>query len=93
MVWVSNNSCDTGEAAYDCIFQVKTNSALFPKIKIENILKAAQGGTSIVMRGKHSSGVPLLAVGYKYNEKTVLQFICASKLVQLGGLSIPVEVD
>lgn len=51
------------------------NRALFPKKHIEKELKDAPGGTSIVLWGEHSTGTSLVAIGYKYNKKSVLYFV------------------
>ena len=64
------------QAGFECVLQVKQNFALFPKKVIENVLKDAPGGVHIVLRGEHPTGVNLLAVGYKYNKKSVLHFVC-----------------
>ena len=66
------------KAGFECCFQVKQNHALFPKQDIENILKDAPGGASVVLTGCHPTGVELISLGYKYNKKTVLNFIFTS---------------
>ena len=59
------------------IFQVKIAKRLFPKEKLEELLKDKAGGSQVVMKGKHpATGVNLIAVGYKYNSKTTLCFVC-----------------
>jgi hypothetical protein len=61
----------------DGIFQVKIAKRLFPKEKLEELLKDKAGGSQVVMRGKHlETGVNLIAIGYKYNSKTTLCFVC-----------------
>ena len=57
------------QAGMECCLQVKTNSALFPKKQIEEILKDCPGGTSMVLKGLHPTGIELVAIGYKYNKK------------------------
>ena len=65
-------------AGFKCVLQVKTNHALFPKKQIEEVLGPAPGGTSMVLRGVHKHGVELVSIGYKYNKKTVLFFVCTA---------------
>ena len=57
------------QAGFECCFQVKTNTTLFSKVQIEEALKDAPGGTSITLKGMRSSGVELIAIGYKSNKK------------------------
>ena len=38
-----------GQAAWECIFQVKGSHALFPKSKINNVLSDAPGGMHVVL--------------------------------------------
>ena len=65
-------------AGFECVLQVKTNHALFPKKQIEEVLGPAPGGSSMVLRGIHKYGVELVSIGYKYNKKTVLFFVCTA---------------
>ena len=65
------------KAGFECIFQIKTNHSLFPKKQIEEILCDAPGGISVVLQG-NVDGIPLLCIGYKYNKKTTLHFVCTS---------------
>ena len=64
------------QAGFECTFQVKQNHSLYPKKQIEEILGDAPGGASVVLTGIHSTGIQLVAVGYKYNSKTILNFVC-----------------
>ena len=64
-----------GKAGFECIFQVKTNHSLFPKKHIEDLLKGAPGGVSVVLQSE-VEGIHLLAIGYKYNTKSTLFFVC-----------------
>ena len=64
------------QAGFQCVFQVKQNHALYPKKQLEEVLNDAPGGVSMILSGTHSSGLHLIAIGYKYNSKTVLCFIC-----------------
>lgn len=57
-------------------FQIKTNHSLFPKKFIEEHLKDAPGGVHIVLTGKAPNEVSLMAVGYKYSKRNVLNFMC-----------------
>ena len=67
---------EVGICGHECVFQVKTNSALYPKAFIEDALADAPGGVHIVLEGKASNGVPLAAIGYRYSRKTTLFFVC-----------------
>jgi hypothetical protein len=67
---------EVGIRGHECVFQVKTNSALYPKAFIEDALADAPGGVHIVLEGKASNGVPLAAIGYRYSRKTTLFFVC-----------------
>ena len=52
-------------------------SFFFPKEELERLLKDKAGGCHVVMKGKHpTTGVNLIAIGYKYNSKTTLCFVC-----------------
>ena len=66
------------KAGFECIFQVKTNHSLFPKKRIEDLLQGAPGGVSVVLQSE-VEGVILLAIGYKYNTKTTLFFVCTER--------------
>ena len=59
----------------EAIYQVKSNHGLYPKQYIEDTLKEAPGGTSIVLQGEHPDGPTLVAVGYRYNSKVTLCFV------------------
>ena len=63
------------QAGFDCILQIKQNHSLYPKKQITEILTGLPGGTKVVLTGTHSSGVNLVATGYKYNTKTILYFV------------------
>ena len=81
------------EAGFESILQIKTNHALFPKKEIEGVLATAPGGTSMVLRGVHPvSGVELLAVGYKYNKKTVLSFVISANAGSTENSKKPYEM-
>jgi hypothetical protein len=55
---------------------VKTNYSLFPKDELERILQEWPGGTSLVLESTTpAKGVKLLAIGYKYNSRKVLNFV------------------
>ena len=62
----------------EAIFQVKSNSRGFPKGAILQILKSEPGGTSIVLKATDpDTETGLVAIGYKYNSKTVLFFVAS----------------
>ena len=56
---------------------VKTNTKGFCKDTIEKLTKDWPGGSYLVLRIKPMvpGGRPLIAIGYKYNERKVLSFI------------------
>ena len=60
---------------HEGVFQVKQNSALYPKSFIEEAFKEAPGGVHIVLKGSAPNGVPLVAVGHHYSRKTTLFFV------------------
>ena len=66
---------EVGIRGHEGVFQVKTNSALYPKSFIEEALKEAPGGVHIVLKGSAPNGVPLVAIGYRYSRKTTLYFV------------------
>ena len=43
------------------------------------------GGTSIVLKGTTPSGVDLVAIGYKYNSRTILCFVATEN----AGSTLP----
>ena len=57
------------------VFQVKGGHSLYPKKFIEHVLEGSPGGVHIVLRGKHPSGVTLVAIGYRYSSKKTLFFV------------------
>ena len=63
------------ERGMEATYQVKSNHGLFPKEHIEEALKDAPGGCSIVLEGKHPNGSELIAMGYRYNSKVTLHFV------------------
>ena len=71
--------CEEGAAGgvqRDAFFQLKMNSAGFPKAEIYNELKNSPGGTSIVLKATDpQTNTKLIAIGYKYNSKKVLYFV------------------
>ena len=71
--------CEEGAAGgvqQDAFFQLKMNSAGFPKAEIYNELKNSPGGTSIVLKATDpQTNTKLIAIGYKYNSKKVLYFV------------------
>jgi hypothetical protein len=67
---------EVGICGHECVFQVKTNSVLYPKAFIEDALADAPRGVHIVLEGKASNEIPLRAIGYRYSRKTTLFFVC-----------------
>ena len=54
---------------------IKQAHSLFPKDYLQNKLAPLPAGSRLVMTGKHNDQ-DLLAIGYKYNRKKVLFFVC-----------------
>jgi hypothetical protein len=56
---------------------LKTNHSRFPKAWIERTMKEWPAGSHIVLEGRATrEGVGIIAVGYKYNSRKSLCFIC-----------------
>ena len=72
------NCANLKAKGFESIFQIKQNSALFPKEYVNEILKDAPGGVSIVMSGS-LYGIPLIATGYRYSRKTILYFVMSDR--------------
>ena len=67
-------------AGQHCIMQVKTAHSRFPKSFLDEKMKDFPGGTWITMEGTtEREGQDLVAIGYKYNKKTVLCFVCTKE--------------
>ena len=65
-----------GKANQHAIMQVKTAHARFPKKFLEEKMKDYPGGTWITLEGHaEDEDEDLVALGYKYNKKTVLCFV------------------
>ena len=60
------------------ILQIKTNHSRSPKLYLEELMKDWPGGTWVVMEGvTEKEDVALVCIGYKYNKKKVLTFVCS----------------
>ena len=66
---------EIGARGGEAVLQVKGNKGLYPKDFIEETLKEAPGGVSVVLTGIAPNGVQLVAVGYRYSVKTTLFFV------------------
>ena len=64
-----------GKVEHHAFMMVKTAHARSPKNWLEEKMKDYPGGTWIVLEGTAEKGVPLMAIGYKYNKKKVLTFV------------------
>ena len=65
------------EAGHHCVFAVKTAHSRSPKKWMEETMKDMPGGVWITMAGEcKRTGVELFCLGYKYNKKKVLVFMC-----------------
>jgi hypothetical protein len=73
------------QQGHEAVFQIKQDHASLPKEYIEASLKVAPGGIHILLEGMTQNEVPLLALGYRYNRKTVLHLI----LTKNSGSSKP----
>eukprot|EP00978_Attheya_sp_CCMP212_P033928 scaffold139680_cov35-Attheya_sp.AAC.1 len=60
----------------DFVGPVKMGHSRFPKKWLEEKMKDWPGGTWLVLEGKGDEEVDLIAIGYKYNTRKVLSFIC-----------------
>mmetsp|Transcript_19080 Transcript_19080/g.18326 ORF Transcript_19080/g.18326 Transcript_19080/m.18326 type:complete len:258 (+) Transcript_19080:536-1309(+) len=57
--------------------QVKTAQSRFPKSFLDDKMKDYTGGTWITLEGlTELEGQDLVDIGYKYNKKTILSFVC-----------------
>ncbi|XRB20796.1 hypothetical protein RI054_25g106450 [Pseudoscourfieldia marina] len=66
-----------GKQGKHAIMMVKTAHARYPKDFMEEALEDAPGGTQCVCRTV-IEGIPLIAIGYRYNRKTVLCFVATN---------------
>ena len=65
------------KAGHHAILNVKTNHSRIPKKFLEDTMKDFPGGTWITLEGRaEKEEVDLICIGYKYNKKKVLTFIC-----------------
>ena len=70
------------QAGHEFVGPVKTSHKNFPKTQLETLMKEWPGGMSFVLEGVTPPSAPgepgcqLLAVGYKYNSRKVLSFVC-----------------
>jgi len=55
---------------------IKTNHSRFPKKFIEEKMKDWPSGSHLVLEGRAVEGIDLIAIGYKYNSRKVLSFVC-----------------
>ena len=77
--WFGSVKCaaNIAKMGQHCIMQIKTGHARYPKNFFEEAMKDFPGGTWIIMEGHaEKENQDLVAIGYKYNTKTVLQFVC-----------------
>ena len=69
-------AANIGKGGHHAIMQVKTAHARYPKKFLETKMKDYPGGTWITLEGHaENEDVDVVAIGYKYNKKTVLQFV------------------
>jgi hypothetical protein len=53
-----------GEKGHKIFLQIKGNKGLYPKVFIEEHMASTPGCASIVLKGTHPNGVPIVAIGY-----------------------------
>ena len=73
----SKAAANIAKAGHHAILNVKTNHSRIPKKYLEDTMKDFPGGTWITLEGRaEKEEVDLVCIGYKYNKKKVLTFIC-----------------
>ncbi len=65
---------EVGLHGHEGVFQIKQYASLYPKSFIKEALNDDLGGVHIALEGTKYE-VPLVAVGYRYSQKTILFFI------------------
>ena len=60
----------------ESVVAIKTNHASLPKEEVENLMKDYPSGSHLLLSGQ-VDGQTLYFVGYKYNCKKVLLFLCS----------------
>jgi hypothetical protein len=69
-------ACELAKRGENSVLQVKVAKRLYPKAEIESIMKDKPRGTHVTLKGTHpETGTKLVALGYKYNSKTVMCFV------------------
>jgi hypothetical protein len=66
---------EVGLRGHEGVFQIKTYHASYPKEFIEEALKDAPSGVFIVLEGMTQDEIPLVAIGYRYSQRTILYFV------------------
>jgi len=61
---------------HEFVGALKSNHSCFPKVELENKMKDYPSGSYLVMESKSPNGCKLVAIGYKYNARKVLCFLC-----------------
>ena len=61
---------------FESVLAVKTNHSSLPKQEVESLMKKYPSGSHLVLSGQ-VDGQILYFVGYKYNSKKVLLFLCS----------------
>ena len=86
------SACEVAETGHHCVMVVKTAHSRFPKKFLEEKMKEFPGGTWIVFKGRgKQTNKELVAIGYKYNTKKVLQFITGGKYRESLPLSNEIQ--
>jgi hypothetical protein len=66
---------EIGLRGHEAVLQIKQYHSLFPKEFIASVLKDAPGGVYIALEGVTKDEIKLVAVGYRYSQKTTLHFV------------------
>jgi hypothetical protein len=64
-----------GENVHTAFLQIKGNTCLYPITFIEEQMANTHGGTSIVLKGPHPNGAPLIVIGYRYSTRMILYLV------------------
>jgi hypothetical protein len=79
-----NTANKVGIRGHEGVFQVKQFHTLFPKEYIKEELKDAPGDVHIVLKGATRDEVNLVAIGYRYSRKMILNFVMTENAGNTG---------
>ena len=69
-IWLKKN------LGFESVFAIKTNHAGLPKEQVETLMEDFPSGSHVLLKGK-CEGCVLYFLGYKYNCRKVLCFLCS----------------